>query len=119
MTGNISQEQIARDFSKGEFERTFQYLADDVQWTVAGEMTLKGREEVVSHCLKTAVYFASVTTDFRIISVISSNGRVAVEGTAEFIKDGKKTAFVHACDVYEFREGRLMNIRSYCVRENF
>jgi ketosteroid isomerase-like protein len=114
----MEQKEIARAFSNGDFETTFAFLADDVVWKVVGEREFVGKDEVIENCLKTAAYFASVTTKFRTLNVISDKNRVAVNGTAEFIREGQRVGFISACDVYVFdEENRLKSITSYCISE--
>ena len=87
-------------------------------WTVIGEDHFEGREKVIENCEQTANYFKSVTTDFNTLNVIAENNRVAINGTAEFLNDKERIAFISACDVYEFnKDNRLQRITSYCIQE--
>lgn len=114
----MTQKQIAEEFSTGNFELIYPYLADNVQWTVVGEEYFKGKKAVIDNCKLVASYFNSVTTKFKTINIIADNNRVAVTGTAEFIRDGKRVNFVSACDVYEFNDNNeLHSIMSYCIAE--
>ena len=108
----------AEAFSMGRFEETYERLSDDVVWTIAGESVFRGKDEVVNNCRNVSDYFKSVDTDFRILGITYAIGKVVVQGTAEFHREGKRIAFVHACDVYEFNEqDKLISITSYCVQE--
>ncbi|OJU26680.1 MAG: hypothetical protein BGN92_07390 [Sphingobacteriales bacterium 41-5] len=110
--------QIAAAFSNGNFELAFPYLADDVLWNVVGEDYFEGKNAVIDNGHQIANYFKSVTTNFRTINVIADNTRVAINGTAEFIRDGKRVNFVSACDVYEFNDNNeLQTITSYCIAD--
>jgi len=110
--------QIAAAFSNGNFELTFPYLADNVQWTVVGEDYFDGKQAVIDNCNQTARYFKSVTTHFKTLNVITDNNRIAVNGTAEFCRNGKRIHFVSACDVYEFNDhNQLQTITSYCIAD--
>lgn len=112
------QKEIAAAFSTGKFELVYDYLADDINWTVVGESKFSGKEAVIKNCKKTAAYFNSVTTVFNIAHAIADNNKVAINGTAEFIRNNKRVAFIRACDVYEFNEaGFLQTITSYCIPE--
>lgn len=72
----------------------------------------------MDNCGQVAGYFKSVTTDFKTLNVIEDNNRVAVSGTAEFIRDGKTVNFISACDIYEFNENNeLTTITSYCIQK--
>lgn len=114
----MTHKQIAEAFSKGNFELTYPYLADNVQWTVVGEDYFDGKKSVMDNCGQVAGYFKSVTTDFKTINIIADNNRVAVSGTAEFIRDDKRVNFVSACDVYEFNDNNeLQTITSYCIQD--
>ena len=114
----MTQKQIAEAFSTGNFELIYPYLADDVQWTVVGEDHFEGKKAVIDNCDQVAGYFQSVTTNFKTINIIADNNRIAVSGTAEFIRDGKRVNFVSACDVYEFNDNHeLQTITSYCIQD--
>ncbi len=114
----MTLKQIAEAFSNGNFEMAYPYLADNVQWTVVGEDYFDGKKAVMGNCGQVASYFKSVTTNFRTINIIADNNRVAVSGTAEFFRDGKRVNFVSACDVYEFNDNNeLQTITSYCIQD--
>jgi hypothetical protein len=114
----MTQKQIAEAFSSGNFELTYSYLADNVQWIVVGEDYFGGKKAVMDNCGQVASYFKSVTTNFKTINIIADNNRVAVSGTAEFIRDNKRVNFVSACDVYEFNDNNeLQTITSYCIQD--
>ncbi len=114
----MTQSAIAEAFSNGQFAITYPYLADHVEWTIVGEVQFSGKEAVITHCEQTAGYFTTVKTDFITLNIISSADRVAINGTAEFIRDGKRVSFISACDMYEFDgENRVTRITSYCIPE--
>ena len=114
----MTQKQIAEAFSIGNFELIYPYLADDVQWTIVGEDFFEGKKAVTDNCEQVASYFKSVTTNFNTINIIAENNRVAVSGTAEFIRDGQRVSFISACDVYEFNDNnKLQTITSYCIQD--
>lgn len=110
------QSRLAQAFSSGRFENVYEHMADDIIWNIVGENIFSGKDAVVAKCKQTAVYFNQVTTIFNITNSIASKNRVAINGTAEFIRTNKRVAFVSACDVYEFNEeGLLQTITSYCI----
>ena len=115
----MTQEEIARAFSNGRFELTYPFLADDAKWTIIGEgeNEFEGKQAIIDNCEQTAAYFKSVTTKFETLNCIADVNRVAVNGTAAFIRNNKQVAFISACDVYEFNdENKLESITSYCIR---
>ncbi|GAB2660051.1 hypothetical protein GCM10027036_12120 [Flavihumibacter cheonanensis] len=108
---------IATAFSRGNFDSTYEYLAEDICWAVPGEATYTGKEEIIKHCTDVAAYFKTVTTKFEVHQIIKEENKIAVTGTAEFIRNGQRVSFVHGCDIYLFNDqGKLQSITSYCIQ---
>lgn len=113
----MTKADIAKAFSNGAFDKTTGHIAEDAVWEVVEENTFVGKKAIIEHCKQVAVYFKSVTTDFRTLHVISEKNKVVVNGTAEFIRDGKRVSFVSACDLYEFDDyNKIQKITSYCIQ---
>ncbi|MCS1351006.1 nuclear transport factor 2 family protein [Mechercharimyces sp. CAU 1602] len=113
----LTQKQIAESFSNGDFEPSFPCLAKTIEWNIVGDKTIEGKEAVIEECKQTSDYFKTITTNFTTLNVISEKNRVAVNGTAEFIRDGQRLSFVSACDVYTFNDKHeLQRIDSYCIK---
>jgi ketosteroid isomerase-like protein len=114
----MTKSTIAQAFSGGNFTQCFPYLTDQTVWNTPGEQYLKGRQEIETFCEKISAYFTSVTTNFQQLNLIENENCVAINGTAEFIRDGKRLSFVSSCDVYEFdEENKIKSITSYCITE--
>jgi ketosteroid isomerase-like protein len=114
---NLTIQQIAAAFSCGEFDKVYPYMADDISWHIIGENSFVGKEAVMDNCEQVAAYFKSVTTIFKTENSIVSDNRVAIDGTAEFLKAGNRVAYVWACDVYLFNDNnQLAKITSYCIQ---
>jgi ketosteroid isomerase-like protein len=110
--------EIAKAFSHGKFEICFEYLTDQTIWNTPGEQILKGRKEIEVFSRKISDYFNSVQTHFNQINLIESDNCVSINGTAEFIRDGKRVSFISSCDVYEFdSDNKIKSIMSYCITE--
>jgi hypothetical protein len=109
--------EIAKSFSNGEFERTYEFISETAEWTVVGEDRFVGKKAIVDNCEKVGSYFRSVQTDFKTLNVISEANKVAINGTAEFFRDGKRVSLISACDVYAFNDhGLIESITSYCIQ---
>lgn len=106
--------QIALEFSGGNFEIAYKYLADDVCFNIIGNEIITGKAAVIEFCTKTAKYFSEVTTKFNMDNVIVDNDCVAINGTAEFYTDDRVN-YISSCDVYKFSDGKLKEIISYCI----
>lgn len=109
-------QQIAKNFSGGQFDATYPSLAEDVEWHIFGERTLLGKKAVVEFCEQVATYFKSVTTDFKTYLLLEEANKIAINGSARFIRDGETIAVINSCDVYEFStSGSIQKIYSYCI----
>jgi SnoaL-like domain len=115
---NMTVQQIAAAFSGGRFEEVYPFLAENVLWNIIGENSFAGKKAVMDNCEQVAAYFKTVTTNFSTDNVIAGDNRVAIDGTAEFLKNGKRVVYVWACDVYEFNDKKeLEKITSYCIQD--
>ncbi len=92
-------------------------MADDISWDIVGENSFVGKEAVVANCEQVAAYFKTVITHFQTVNTIVGNNQVAIDGTAEFVKEGKRVGYVWACDVYTFTDkNELTKVTSYCIQ---
>lgn len=114
----MTNKEIARLFSAGEFKTLQSCLADNIEWITLGEGAnhLVGKGTVIACCEELTGYFKSLTTNFYIENIISENNKVAINGSAEFIKNLQRINFVKSCDVYEFTsDNKIQKITSYCI----
>ncbi|MFZ4769910.1 MAG: nuclear transport factor 2 family protein [Ferruginibacter sp.] len=115
---SLTIKQIAESFSVGQFDKVYQHMSDTIVWNIVGENRFVGKKAVIENCKQVASYFKAVTTNFKTENIISDNNLVAIDGTAEFIKDGMRVSYNWACDVYEFNDRKEMEkITSYCIQE--
>lgn len=111
----LTNQEICEAFSKGNFEITYNYLAEDIEWNIIGDKILKSKNSVIDFCNKTAQYFSEVTTIFSITNLITEGNCVVINGTAQFVNKQDKTTHVSSCDVYRFKVDKLQDITSYCI----
>lgn len=117
MIAHIPKTAIAKAFSNGEFEKTYDFIAKNAEWIVIEEDKFTGKQAIIDNCEQVGKYFKSVTTNFKTLNIIDGGNNVAVSGTAEFLREGKRVSFVSACDVYEFNEdSQIQKITSYCIQ---
>jgi len=113
----MTKSEIASAFSNGEFDKTTDFIAADAIWVVVEEDKFIGKNAIVENCNQVGQYFKSVTTNFKTLNVIAEDNKVMVNGTAEFIRDGKRISFVSACEIYEFNDSdQIQKITSYCIQ---
>ncbi|GAA5225023.1 nuclear transport factor 2 family protein [Membranihabitans marinus] len=114
----MTKTEIAKAFSNGEFEKTYDYIAENAEWIVIEEDKFTGKQAIIDNCEQVGSYFESVTTDFKTLNIIAEGNNVVIIGTAEFLRDGKRVSFVSACDVYEFNDAnQIQKITSYCIQK--
>ncbi len=112
---NLSIKQIAENFSKHNFETTFPYLLDNIEWNmVGGELTI-GKENVIKNCNQSSEYLKTTQTTFTKFLILESENYVTVDTVSEYIDKDKTISKVASCDIYKFNQGQLVEITSYCV----
>lgn len=112
----LSPSRIAEAFSRHEFTTVAPHLAEDITWDNVGSEPIVGRQEVVAACQRSTTYLTAVTTRFVRLDVIDAGETVVVESLAEYSGGGDdEPSVVAGCDVYRFRDGMLVAIRSYNV----
>ena len=45
-----SNKEICKAFSNGNFEYTYNFLTDDIEWDIVGDKIVKGKPAVVEFC---------------------------------------------------------------------
>lgn len=112
----MNHTEIALHFSTGQFDQVYAYFTEDIVWNILGDNCCVGKKAVMENCEQVAAYFKTVQSDFKATAVIGDKNLIAIEGSAEFIRDGQSIAFVWACDTYEFTaDNKLQKINSYCI----
>ena len=112
---SLRTSQIAEAFSRHEFEKTYPYLLDTIEWNLVGDQQIKGHENVIKSCRQSADYLATVTTAFSQFTVIVGGTHVVIDSLADYVDEQQNKTHIASCDIYEFIEGKLAKITSYSV----
>ncbi len=113
----MTNTEIAKAFSIGEFEKTYPFISDHAAWAVIEENRFIGKQAIINNCEQVGNYFKSVQTNFKTLHVISEGNKIVINGTAEFLRENKRISFVSACDIYEFNDNNEIEIiTSYCIQ---
>ena len=110
--------QIAEAFSSHRFIETYPYLADEIKWNIVGSEELMGRKAVIARCEESAKYLETVSTTFTKLKITRAENCAVVEGAAQFQDQENQTSSVASCDVFQFSDGRLIEITSYAIELN-
>jgi ketosteroid isomerase-like protein len=111
-------QDVARAFSMHRFEETYEHLDDDVRWVIPGGDDIEGRAAVTRACRDAAAEFSETRMDVQRLVVAgpaAPDGPVAVDAVARYTGPDGDTSVVSSCDVYEFRQGRVVTITTYAV----
>ena len=111
-------DQIAEAFCSHQFAVAYPYMADEIQWHIVGRERLIGREAVIDQCERAAKYLKTVSTSITKLKSIRTKTCAVVEGAAEFRNGEILTSSVASCDVFQFSDGRMIEITSYIVELN-
>lgn len=112
------KDQILRDFnkafSKNDTDFILKSLSDDVVWTMVGDKTMKGKEEV-RIALKEMDGVEAL--EMQIDHVVTNGSTAAVDGYMEIRKPSGEISSFGFCDIYEFskNDNSLINIMTSYV----
>ena len=110
--------QIAEAFCSHRFVLTYPYMADEIKWNIVGREELMGREAVIDRYDGSAKFLETVSTAVTKLKIDRPETFVVVEGAAQFQDQENQTSSVASCDVFQFSDGRLVEITSYNVELN-
>lgn len=106
---------IAEAFSAHRFAETRPHLADDVTWVLVGADVVRGAAAVQAVCADTAAELADAETAFDRFLVVEGEDAVAVDAIGRYTAADGTVSLVSSCDLYEFRDDRVVRITSYTV----
>ena len=115
---SLDSDQIAEAFCSHRFVVTYPYLADEIKWNIVGGEELMGREAVIDRYDKSAKFLATVSATITKLKINRAETCVVVEGAAEFQDQENQTSSVASYDVFQFSDGRLVQITSYVIELN-
>lgn len=115
---SLNMDQIAEAFCSHRFIETYPYMAEGIKWNIVGREELVGREAVIDQCNQSAKYLETVSTKITKLKIIHAETCVVVEGAAQFQDQENQTSGVASCDVFQFSDGRLVQITSYNIEVN-
>jgi limonene-1,2-epoxide hydrolase len=112
---SLTVTDIAAAFSHHEFQDTYDYMLDDIEWMLVGERHIRGKVNVVATCEESSKYLTTVRTRFITFTVIEAENSVVIDSRAEYVDAEGESSLIASCDIYEFDDGNLAAITSYTV----
>ncbi len=110
----LSPEAVATAFSQHRFAEAYPALHEDLQWSLVGGPVLVGKADAIEACESTLAGLAETTTRFTRFDTVVGPEAVVVDSVAAY-ESADGTITVASCDLYHFRDGQVVAIRSYTV----
>ncbi|THG33234.1 nuclear transport factor 2 family protein [Naasia lichenicola] len=108
-------ETAARALSGHRFGDAFPFLAQDVQWDVVGMGLVDGRDEAIAACTTLQTELVGTEVEFDSFRAIEDGDTVVVDSVATYTDQAGGFSKVSSCDIYDFKDGLIVSIRSYNV----
>lgn len=109
---------VAEAFCSHRFAETYPYMAEDINWDIVGKEVRVGREAVINSCSQAASFLETVSATRSKLKIHRAEACVVVEGAAQFRVRDNEISCVASCDVFQFSDGRLVEITSYVIELN-
>lgn len=111
----LTHREIAEAFSSHRFDEALPFVADDAEWTLVGQTDLKGVAAIADACRSTAAELSDSATRFTRFDVAAEGDLVVIDAVGVYTDKEGDTSSVAACDLYTFRDDRIVGIRSYAI----
>jgi uncharacterized protein (TIGR02246 family) len=99
-------------FAQNDMEAFLAFSADDVEWTMVGDVTKKGKESIRQ-------WMGSMPADapkFDVKQVIAEGDFVVCYGDMTMQDEQKVETPYSYCDLYRFRDGKIAELRSWVIK---
>lgn len=107
-------EKINASFAEGNSEGFLSFCADDIQWTMIGEKSVKGKE-AIREWMKSME--GMEPPKFTVDNIIAEGDSVVCHGDMTMKdKDGKPGSYGY-CDIYRFSGEKIAELNSFVVKK--
>ena len=105
-------EKVNAAFAEGSIEGFLSLCADEVEWTMVGEKTVKGKNAIRKWISSVNSELPKFTVDNVIAEgdVVMANGDMTMKD-----KDGKPVPYAY-CDIYRFRNDKIVQLSSFVIK---
>jgi uncharacterized protein len=105
-------EKVNAAFAEGSTEAFLSFCAEDVEWTMVGDKTVKGKNAI----RKWMSSMDSEPPRFTVNNVIAEGDFVMAHGDMTMKdKDGKAVPYAY-CDIYRFRDYKIVELSSFVIK---
>lgn len=105
-------EKVNAAFAEGSIEGFLSFCAEDVEWTMVGDKTVKGKDAI----RKWMASMDSEPPKFTVDNVIAEGDFAAAHGDMTMKdKDGKAASYSY-CDIYRFRDEKIVELTAFVIK---
>jgi uncharacterized protein len=101
-------------FADNNVEGFLALCANDVEWTMVGDRTVKGKDAIRE-------FMSSMPTQppaFTVNDVIAEGDFVMAHGNMKMDENGQKAVPYSYCDIYHFRGNQIDQLRTFVIKTN-
>jgi uncharacterized protein (TIGR02246 family) len=99
-------------FAENNMEGFLSFCADDIEWTMAGDKSVKGKEAIRKWMESMDVEPPQFTVD----TVIAEGDSVVAHGNMTMKDaDGKTVPYAY-CDIYRFRDDKIVELIAFVIK---
>ena len=109
----IIVDAINKTFDKGDTEAFLSYCAEDINWIMPGNETCTGKESI-RQMMKN---MPGENPEFKIKDLIAENDMVMCRGNMKMKEKEGKVQDYAFCDVYQFKEKKIVELTSYIIKQ--
>ncbi len=106
-------EKVNASFEEGNIEGFLSFCAEDLQWTIIGEKSVRGKKETQEWMKSMGDMEPPKFTVANLVAegdVVVANGDMTMKD-----KDGEPGSYSY-CDIYRFADGKIAELNSYVIK---
>jgi len=107
--------KVNKSFANGDFEEFLSSCAEDVEWTIYGDRTVKGREAIRDWMRQMAAENPEPPIFIGSDLVLADGDYVVSRGEMKMKDKSGKTIPYSYCDIYRFRGAEIAELQSFVV----
>lgn len=100
-------------FAENDMEGFLSFCADDIEWTMVGDKSVKGKEAIRAWMDSMKM---KEPPKFTVDTVIAEGDSVAAHGSMTMKDEDGKTVPYAYCDLYRFRDARIVALTSFVIK---
>jgi len=105
-------EKVNAAFAEGSAEGFLSLCAEDVEWTMVGDKTVKGKDAIRKRMASMDMEPPKFTVDNLIAEgeFVTAHGNMTMKD-----KDGKTVPYSY-CDIYRFRDEKIVELSAFIIK---